>query len=70
MCGQRDESYKRRAQFWGKIFLITFAMGVATGIVQAAKQPRIIAAQPAGVCPKVAPFEGEQNADGHDFTGA
>jgi len=29
-----DESYKRMAQFWGKLFLINFAMGVATGIVQ------------------------------------
>jgi cytochrome bd ubiquinol oxidase subunit I len=29
-----DESYKRMAQFWGKLFLINFAMGVVTGIVQ------------------------------------
>ncbi|MBN1887709.1 MAG: cytochrome ubiquinol oxidase subunit I [Thermoflexales bacterium] len=29
-----DETYKRMAQFWGKLFLINFAMGVATGIVQ------------------------------------
>ena len=26
--------YKRMAQFWGKLFLINFAMGVVTGIVQ------------------------------------
>ena len=26
--------YKRMTQFWGKLFLINFAMGVATGIVQ------------------------------------
>ena len=29
-----DESYKRMAQFWGRLFLINFAMGVVTGIVQ------------------------------------
>jgi cytochrome d ubiquinol oxidase subunit I len=29
-----DETYKRMAQFWGKLFLINFAMGVVTGIVQ------------------------------------
>ena len=29
-----DERYKRMTQFWGKLFLINFAMGVATGIVQ------------------------------------
>jgi cytochrome d ubiquinol oxidase subunit I len=29
-----DVVYKRMAQFWGKLFLINFAMGVATGIVQ------------------------------------
>jgi cytochrome d ubiquinol oxidase subunit I len=28
-----DEMYKRMAQFWGKLFLINFAMGVVTGIV-------------------------------------
>ncbi len=27
-----DESYKRLARFWGKIFLINFAVGVVTGI--------------------------------------
>jgi cytochrome d ubiquinol oxidase subunit I len=27
-----DEDYKRMAQFWGKIFLINFAIGVVTGI--------------------------------------
>lgn len=30
---QRDESYKRMAQFWGKLFLINFAVGVVTGLV-------------------------------------
>lgn len=29
-----DEVYKRMVKFWGKLFLINFAMGVATGIVQ------------------------------------
>jgi len=29
-----DESYKRMVQFWGRLFLINFAMGVVTGIVQ------------------------------------
>ena len=29
-----DEDYKRMAKFWGKLFLINFAMGVVTGIVQ------------------------------------
>jgi len=29
-----DETYKRMTQFWGKLFLINFAMGVVTGIVQ------------------------------------
>jgi cytochrome bd ubiquinol oxidase subunit I len=29
-----DESYKRMTKFWGKIFLINFAIGVVTGIVQ------------------------------------
>lgn len=29
-----DEMYKRMAKFWGKIFLINFAIGVVTGIVQ------------------------------------
>jgi cytochrome bd ubiquinol oxidase subunit I len=29
-----DENYKKMAKFWGKIFLINFAMGVVTGIVQ------------------------------------
>ncbi len=28
-----DECYKRMAKFWGKLFLINFAMGVVTGIV-------------------------------------
>lgn len=29
-----NEVYKRMAKFWGRLFLINFAMGVATGIVQ------------------------------------
>ena len=29
-----DESWKRMTKFWGKLLLINFAMGVATGIVQ------------------------------------
>jgi cytochrome d ubiquinol oxidase subunit I len=29
-----DEMYKRMVKFWSKIFLINFAMGVVTGIVQ------------------------------------
>ncbi len=28
-----NETYKRLAKFWGKLFLINFAMGVVTGIV-------------------------------------
>ncbi|HHV65426.1 MAG TPA: cytochrome ubiquinol oxidase subunit I [Peptococcaceae bacterium] len=30
----KDETYKKMAKFWGKLFLINFAMGVVTGIVQ------------------------------------
>jgi cytochrome d ubiquinol oxidase subunit I len=29
-----NDTYKRMTQFWGKLFLINFAMGVVTGIVQ------------------------------------
>jgi cytochrome d ubiquinol oxidase subunit I len=29
-----DETYKKMAKFWGKLFVINFAMGVVTGIVQ------------------------------------
>lgn len=29
-----DEKYKKMVKFWGKLFLINFAMGVVTGIVQ------------------------------------
>ena len=28
-----DEVYKKMTQFWGKLFLINFSMGVVTGIV-------------------------------------
>ena len=31
---RKQEVYKRMAKFWGKLFLINFAMGVVTGIVQ------------------------------------
>jgi cytochrome bd ubiquinol oxidase subunit I len=30
----RNEKYKRMTRFWGKLFIINFAMGVVTGIVQ------------------------------------
>ncbi|MCL6636953.1 MAG: cytochrome ubiquinol oxidase subunit I [Alicyclobacillus sp.] len=30
----QDATYKRMAKFWGKIFLINFAVGVVTGILQ------------------------------------
>ena len=29
-----DETYKRMTKFWGKLFVINFALGVVTGIVQ------------------------------------
>jgi cytochrome d ubiquinol oxidase subunit I len=29
-----NEAYKRMTKFWGKLFLINFALGVATGLVQ------------------------------------
>lgn len=29
-----DQKYKTMAKFWGKLFLINFAMGIATGLVQ------------------------------------
>ena len=29
-----SEVYKRMVKFWGKLFIINFAMGVVTGIVQ------------------------------------
>jgi cytochrome d ubiquinol oxidase subunit I len=29
-----DETYRRMTKFWGKLFLLNFAMGVVTGIVQ------------------------------------
>lgn len=31
---KKDETYKKMAQFWGKFFLINFAVGVVTGIIQ------------------------------------
>jgi cytochrome bd ubiquinol oxidase subunit I len=30
----RDEEFRKMAKFWGKLFLINFAIGVVTGIVQ------------------------------------
>ena len=30
---KRDEIYKKMTQFWGKLFLVNFAMGIVTGIV-------------------------------------
>lgn len=30
----KDQRYKQLAKFWGKLFLVNFAMGVVTGIVQ------------------------------------
>jgi cytochrome bd ubiquinol oxidase subunit I len=30
----KDEAWKKMAKFWGKLFLINFAIGVVTGIVQ------------------------------------
>ena len=30
----RDDTYRQMAKFWGKLFLINFAIGVVTGIVQ------------------------------------
>ncbi len=30
----KDESWRKMAKFWGKLFLINFAIGVVTGIVQ------------------------------------
>jgi cytochrome d ubiquinol oxidase subunit I len=31
---KKDETYKRMTKFWGKIFLLSFAVGVVTGIIQ------------------------------------
>jgi len=31
---KKDEMYKRMAKFWGKFFLINFAVGIVTGIIQ------------------------------------
>ncbi len=31
---KKDEQYKRMAKFWGHLFLINFAVGVVTGILQ------------------------------------
>lgn len=31
---KKDEQYKKMAQFWGKLFVINFVLGVVTGIVQ------------------------------------
>ncbi|MBZ3798439.1 cytochrome ubiquinol oxidase subunit I [Lactobacillus paracasei] len=31
---KKNETYKKMAKFWGKIFLLSFAVGVVTGIIQ------------------------------------
>ena len=31
---KKDEMYKKMAKFWGNIFLLSFAVGVVTGIIQ------------------------------------
>lgn len=31
---KKDEIYKKMAQFWGKIYMLSFAVGVVTGIIQ------------------------------------
>ena len=31
---KKDETYKKMAQFWGKIFLLSFAVGIVTGLIQ------------------------------------
>ncbi|MDR3191240.1 MAG: cytochrome ubiquinol oxidase subunit I [Lactobacillaceae bacterium] len=31
---KKDDTYKRMTKFWGKIFLLSFAVGVVTGIIQ------------------------------------
>ncbi|MDF7626412.1 cytochrome ubiquinol oxidase subunit I [Lactobacillaceae bacterium L1_55_11] len=31
---KKDEIYKKMTQFWGKIFLLSFAVGVVTGLIQ------------------------------------
>lgn len=31
---KKDDTYKRMAKFWGRIFLLSFAVGVVTGIIQ------------------------------------
>ena len=31
---KKDDAYKKMTQFWGKLFLINFAVGVVTGIMQ------------------------------------
>lgn len=31
---KKDEVYKKMAQFWGKIYLLSFAVGVVTGLIQ------------------------------------
>lgn len=31
---KNDEKYKMLAKFWGKLFLLNFAVGIVTGIMQ------------------------------------
>jgi len=32
LCKTNNEEYKTMAKFWGKLFLINFAVGIVTGI--------------------------------------
>ena len=34
LCDQKDEKYRRMTKFWGNIFLLSFVVGVVTGIIQ------------------------------------
>ena len=31
---KKEERYRKMAKFWGNIFLLSFAVGVVTGIIQ------------------------------------
>ena len=31
---KKDEVYRDMAKFWGKIFLLSFAVGIVTGLIQ------------------------------------
>lgn len=34
LCGDKKEEYKVMTKFWGNIMLLSFAVGVVTGIIQ------------------------------------